>query len=132
MAGTEGLRQDPGFDGDVPEGHRVVSLPIAQEFSSEELDCLPGMRTSITLVERNNGTTTRTRIHHDLLIFAIGRECGDCYPGRRRRTVLSFAVKEEERLTLFAASEMGDLEIARVGFRQKTNVAVRQLFRSSQ
>jgi pilus assembly protein CpaB len=105
------------YDGgglDIPEGHQAVGLPVNLATTAHGLASLPGSRVDLILTLRGNNpleTTTITVLENVLVLAAdarTNREGEIIAPA----SVVTFALKEKDRLTMINAQDMGVLRLS--------------------
>jgi len=99
---------------DIPEGHQAVGLPVNLATTAHGLASLPGSRVDLNLTVRGNNpleTSTITVLENVLVLAAdarTNREGEIIAPA----SVVTFALKEKDRLTMINAKEMGILSLS--------------------
>lgn len=99
---------------DIPEGHQAVGLPVNLATTAHGLATLPGSRVDLNLTVRGQNpleTTTITVLQNVLVLAAdarTNREGEIIAPA----SVVTFALKEKDRLTMITAKEMGILSLS--------------------
>ena len=105
------------YDGgglDIPEGHQAVGLPVNLATTAHGLASLPGNRVDLNLTVRGQNpldTTTVTVLENVLVLAAdarTNREGEIIAPA----SVVTFALKDGDRLTMITAKEMGILSLS--------------------
>jgi pilus assembly protein CpaB len=99
---------------DIPEGHQAVGCPVNLATTAAGLASLPGSRVDLNLTVRGNNpleVTTITVLENVLVLAAdarTSREGEIIAPA----SVVTFALKEKDRLTMVNAKEMGILSLS--------------------
>jgi pilus assembly protein CpaB len=99
---------------DIPEGHQAVGLPVNLATTASGLASLPGSRVDLNLTVRGNNpleVTTVTVLENVLVLAAdarTSREGEIIAPA----SVVTFALKEKDRLIMVNAKEMGILSLS--------------------
>jgi len=105
------------YDGgglDIPEGHQAVGLPVNLATTAHGLASLPGSRVDLILTLKGNNpleTKAITVLQNVLVLAADGRTTreGEVIAPA---SVVTFALKPKEKLTMIAASEMGPIRLS--------------------
>jgi len=99
---------------DIPEGHQAVGVPVNLVTTAHGLASLPGSRVDLILTVRSqdaNRSTSRVLLENVLVLAADGRtnrEGEIIAPAQ----VVTFALKEQEKLKVKLAEQLGSLSLS--------------------
>jgi len=109
---------------DIPEGHQAVGLPVNLATTAHGLASLPGSRVDLILTVRQGqggaSDVIALTVLENVLVLAAdartNREGEIIAPA----SVVTFALKEKEKLTMIAAKDMGVLSLSLRKFHDDT------------
>ncbi|HID22989.1 MAG TPA: Flp pilus assembly protein CpaB [Planctomycetaceae bacterium] len=131
MKAKLGAKGEFGAAADIPEGMRVISVPVDSTMTNSGL-IWPGCRVDVFVtyksVDRRIGTEIAT-VLEDVEVFAIdnNRDVADQDPSEIKAKTISLLVTPEEAMRLKRAEEMGHLHVAMrgTGDRSRVHAALR-------